>query len=92
MAEDQPAQRARDEADGVGGEREQRADGRFEVGEEELVEHERRRGAVEEEVVPLQRRADQAREDHALRCAGQDVGVGGQGRRVVALGHGVLLS
>jgi hypothetical protein len=54
MAKHQPAQRAGDEPDGVGGKRQQRADQRLEVREEQLVEHQRGSGPVEEEVVPLQ--------------------------------------
>ncbi len=63
VAEDDAAERPGDEADGVGGEGEQRADERLEAREEQLVEHQRGGGAVDEEVVPLQRGADQARHD-----------------------------
>ncbi|GAA2806907.1 hypothetical protein GCM10020219_093330 [Nonomuraea dietziae] len=61
VAEDQAAERAGHEADGVGEEREERAGQRVGVGEEQDVEDERRRRAVQEEVVPLDGGADQAR-------------------------------
>jgi hypothetical protein len=64
VAEDQAAQRARDEPHGVGGERQHGADQRVGLGEEDVVEHERGGRAVEEEVVPLDRRADEAGGDH----------------------------
>src|SRR5690242_8942769 len=70
MAEDQPAQRAGDEPDGVGGERQQGAGQWIEVGEEQLVEHQRGSGPVEEEVVPLQRGADETGRDDLARRAG----------------------
>jgi hypothetical protein len=60
VAKDQPTQRTRDEADSVGGECEQGADQRLESRKEELVEDKCGGGAVDEEVVPLQRGADQA--------------------------------
>ncbi len=69
MAEDDAAERPRDEADGVGGEGEQGADQRVERGEEQLVEDEGGGGAVEEEVVPLDGGADQAGEDDAAKTA-----------------------
>ena len=62
MADDDAADRPRDEADGVGAEGGKRARQRVERGEEQAVEDERRRRAVEEEVVPLDRGADQARD------------------------------
>ena len=65
VAEDDAAERAGDEADGEGAERRQRADERIDVREEEAVEDERRGRAVEEEVVPLDGGADEAR--HASR-------------------------
>ena len=71
-----------------GGEGQQRADQRVEVGKNSCVEHQRGGGAVEEEVVPLQRRADEAGDDDLAGRAGQ---VGGRGGQVVALGHGALL-
>ncbi len=60
MADHDAADRARHEADGIGAERGHRARQRVEVREEEFVEHERGGRVVEEEVVPLDRRADQA--------------------------------
>ena len=62
MAEEQAAERARQEADGEGGEGRQRADGGIVFREEQLAEHQRRRGAVDEEVVPLERRTDGGRQ------------------------------
>ena len=56
VAEDDAAERPRDEADGEGAEREQRADQRIDAREEQLAEDQRGGGAVEEEVVPLDRR------------------------------------
>ena len=72
MADDDAADRAGDEADGVRAEREQRADERIERRKEQLVEDQRGGRAVEEEVVPLDRRADEARErDEANRALRQ---------------------
>ena len=62
MADDDAADRAGDEADGVGAERRERARQRIERREEQLVEDQRRGGPVEKEVVPLDGGADQARE------------------------------
>ena len=42
--------------------------------EEDFVEDQRRRRAVDEEVVPLERRADQAGDDHSSRGAGTTAG------------------
>jgi len=64
VAEDHPAQWPCDKAHGVRREGQQGADQRLEAREEELIEHQRRSGAVNEEVVPLQRSADQARNNH----------------------------
>ena len=71
MAEDNAAERPGNEADRIGGEGEQRADERVEAGEEQLVEDERGRRAVEEEIVPLDGRADHA--------GGHDAAEGGVG-------------
>jgi hypothetical protein len=60
MPEDDPAQRPGRESDPVGGQRQQRARRRLRLGEEQLVEHQRGGGAVEEEVVPLDGGADEA--------------------------------
>ena len=71
VAEHDPAERARGEADRVRAERQQRADQRLGVREEQLAEDQRRRRAVQEEVVPLDRRADEARQrdlPHGLRA------------------------
>ena len=61
VAEHEAAERPGDEAERIGGERQQRADHRIERREEQLVEDQRGGGAVEKEVVPLDRGADQAR-------------------------------
>ena len=65
MAENRGADRAGDEADEVGAEGEQRPRERRLVWKVELAEDETGRGAVEEKVVPLYRRADR-RCDHRL--------------------------
>ena len=62
VADDDAAERAGDEADGVGAEGRQRAGQRIEGRKEQAIEDERRGRSVEEEVVPLDGRADQARE------------------------------
>jgi len=62
MADDDGANRARHETDRVCAERQKRTDKRIERREEQLVEDKRRGGVVQEEVVPLDRRADQAGE------------------------------
>jgi hypothetical protein len=63
VAEDHTTERSGHEPDGIRREGQQRADEGLEAGEEDLVEDERGGGAVDEEVVPLQGRADQARGD-----------------------------
>jgi hypothetical protein len=63
VPEDDAAERACREADRVGTEREQGRVDRIGVGEEQRAEDERGRGAVEEEVVPLDGGADEAGED-----------------------------
>ena len=60
VTEDDAAQRPRGEADGEGAERRQRADQRARAREEQLAEDQRGGGPVEEEVVPLDRGADEA--------------------------------
>ena len=68
VARDDPAQRAGDEADADGRERGEQRGGRVERGEEQLAEHQPRRAGVDEEVVPLDGGADEARErDPAYR-------------------------
>ena len=71
MAEDDAAERPGEEPDGVRREGQQGADQRVERGEEQRVEHQRRGRAVEEEVVPLQRRPDEAGDDHLAGRAGR---------------------
>ena len=70
VPEHQRAQRPGGESDRVRQERQQRADERVGVREEQLVEHERGGGAVEEEVVPLDGGADEAGGDDALEAGG----------------------
>ena len=65
VAEDDAAQRSREKPDRKGAERRQRADQRIDGRKEEAIEHQRRRGAVEKEVVPFDRRADEAGEHDA---------------------------
>jgi hypothetical protein len=60
VAEEQPAERAGDEADRIGGEGQQRGGERLERREEEPREHEYGGRAVEEEVAPFKRGPDQA--------------------------------
>ena len=99
----QAAQRAGEEANGVGGQRRQGARERVEGGEEQLVEHQGGGRAVEEEVVPLDGRADEAGQHHAReRRRGPDGFVHGRspgefqidpstaGRRVGGRRHGAV--
>ena len=67
MAEDGRADRARDEADGIDGEGLERADPGVGVREEQLGEDEAGDGAVEEEIVPLDRGADGGGDDGAAK-------------------------
>src|SRR5881227_1854942 len=60
MAKNHAPDRPGEESDGVGRKRRHHSRPRVERGEEELVEHQRGGGAVEEEVVPLDGRADEA--------------------------------
>ena len=62
VPEDRGADRAGGEPDRVGRERLHRARVRARCGEEQVREDQRRRGVVEEEVVPLDGRADRARQ------------------------------
>ena len=68
VAEDQPADRSREEADGEGGEGRELGGRAVEAVEVELVEDDRGGGAVEEEVVPLDGGADGRRERDAARA------------------------
>ena len=98
VAEDEPADRAGEEADGEGAERRELRGRPVEAVEEELVEDEAGGGAVEEEVVPLDGGADRggerdptgvaAHRDAARRGAGgRRAGGGGHGRGHVAPGE-----
>lgn len=69
VTEDDGSDRTGDEAGGEGREGQQGSDGRVEAGEEVMVEHEHGCGAVDEEVVPLDGCADQARQCDLLRRA-----------------------
>ena len=60
VPEHDPADRPCGEADGVRAERQQRADQRLCLREEQVTEDQRRGGAVQKEVVPLDGRADEA--------------------------------
>jgi hypothetical protein len=64
MTDDDPADRTCDEADRVGPERRKRAGERVEHRKIQSIEHERGSRAVEKEVVPLDRGANQAGEGH----------------------------
>ena len=57
-AEHQAADRPGDKSCRIGAERDERTDKGIEARKEKLVEHERGRGRVDEEVVPLDRGAD----------------------------------
>ena len=63
MTEERRPDRPGDKADGIDRKRLQHADQRVGFGEEELPEGEAGDDAVEQEIVPLDRRADRAR-DH----------------------------
>ena len=63
VPEDHAAEGARDEAERVGAERQQRPGGLLALREEQLAEDQGGRGAVEEEVVPLDGGADEGGED-----------------------------
>ncbi len=65
MAEDRGADRAADEADEIGAERGERAGQRIFIGKKQLAENQPGRGAVNEEVVPLDRSTD-SRGDNRL--------------------------
>ena len=62
VAEDDPRDRTRDEANQRRPEREHGADQRIERGEEQLVEDQRGEGVVQKEVIPLDGGADGARQ------------------------------
>jgi hypothetical protein len=65
MSEDRSAQGARQETDGVGAEGGYGAQRRIGQWKEQLVEDESGRRAVDQEIVPLDRRADGTRRDDA---------------------------
>jgi hypothetical protein len=73
VAEHHSTDRTGEEAHCEGGEAQEGPCQLFTLREEELAEHHRRGDAVEEEVVPLDRRTDETRADHADdRCPGPD--------------------
>ena len=63
MAEDRGADRPADKADEIGAEGKQRCRQRVLVGEIELAENQTGRRAIEEEIVPLDGRADRRCDD-----------------------------
>ena len=78
MAEDRGAYRAGHEAHGIDEEDVEGGYGRVALGEEQLGEDQAGRGAVEEEVIPLDRRADSAGDDRAGQLAALVAGGGGR--------------
>ena len=62
MAENQTSHRTRYESHGESSEGRESSRQRVHVRKEQLVEHERRRGSVQEEVIPLDRGSDKARQ------------------------------
>ena len=70
VPEHDPADRPRHEADRKRREREQRPHERIEAREEELREDQRRRSSVEKEVVPLDRGADERRQENEGHARG----------------------
>src|SRR5262249_14436091 len=74
MAEDEGADRARDEADEVDGKRIERRGQRRLVGEEELAEDQAGHRAVEQEIVPFDGRADGGGDDGAPQLTRMFVG------------------
>ena len=77
VTEDHPAQRPDDVPDGEGAERGDGGDHRAQVGEEQLPEHQRGGGAVEQEVVELDGAAQKAGEQHPAHLLGIPRGSGG---------------
>jgi len=67
MAEEQAAEGTSEEAHGKGRIGRQRADIVVVFGEEQFTEHERRRRAVDEEIVPFQGRSDGRRHHHVAK-------------------------
>ena len=63
VAENRTPQRPGDEANRVGAEGQKLSNERIEVGKKQLAKDQRRRGAIQEEVVPLDRGADGAGDD-----------------------------
>ena len=79
MSEDRSAQGTGEKADAVGSKRGDRAQRRIGQRKEQLVEDERAGRAVDEKIVPLDRRADDAGNDDALdfgRSLGRTFGDG----------------
>jgi len=70
MPEDRSTDRASDKADGVDGKRLQYADQRVGFGKEQLAEDQTGDDAVEQEVVPFDRRADGAGDHRAPQLSG----------------------
>src|SRR5207253_676293 len=70
MAEDRGTQRPGQEADGIGAEGGNGRQRRITSGEKDLVEHQRGRGTVDQEVVPLDGGADHARPQDTPQTCG----------------------
>ena len=70
MPEDRGPNRPGDKADGIDGKRLQHADQRVGFGKEQLAKDQTGDDAVEQEVVPLDRRADGAGDDGAPQLSG----------------------
>src|SRR5580693_2162341 len=81
MTENRSTDRPRDEADCIDGEGLQCADPRIGVREEQLGEDEPRYGAVEEEIVPLDRSADRRGNDRPAKLGLMFVGAEGGSER-----------
>jgi len=64
MTEHQPAERPREKADAESGEGGESSDPRIELGKKQFVEHQRSGRAVDEEIVPLESRADRGCQHH----------------------------
>src|SRR5256714_15307640 len=67
MSKNRGADRARDEADGIDAEGLQRSDPRVRMREKQLGEHQAGDGAIQEEIVPLDRGPDSGRDNGAAK-------------------------
>ena len=64
MTKHRPAERPREKADAESGEGGESSDARIELGKKQFVEHQRSGRAVDEEIVPLESRADRGCQHH----------------------------